>query len=75
MSQFSVGLNLSQFQADCLFGMNSTTAIKNILFNTWHCNNIGQIKNISNRRYLRPLKIAKLCIHYFLIIMKVLQAL
>ena len=30
LSQFHVGLNLSQFQADCLFRINSCTATKNI---------------------------------------------
>ena len=30
MSQSHIGLNLSQFQADCLFHLNSSTATKNI---------------------------------------------
>ena len=44
--QSHVSLNLFQFQDDCLFYMNSSTATKNILISTWYCNNVYKSKTL-----------------------------
>ena len=44
LSKSHASLNLSQIPADCLLLINSSTAIKNIWINAWHCNNIDKWK-------------------------------
>ena len=65
-SQSHVDLNLSQFQADCLFCVNLNTATENMWINTCHCNNIDKWKILAlDVTYLSSIVMS--CIHYFFI--------
>ena len=73
LSQSHAGLNLSQFQTDCLLRINLSIEMLNYLklfesilgIATTLTNEIK--KNIDTLRYLRPSQIGMLCIHYFFI--------
>ena len=54
LSQSHVGVNLSQFQTDCLLRIHSSTEIINYLNQHLKLYQHWQMKNIGTLRYLRP---------------------